>query len=74
MNSQDALRFLEYEAAWCRSKEEHEALCLLLPALARVLGLSTMGDGEAMAFRKELREEVKNLSEQKNCGALNTRR
>lgn len=51
MNAPDALRYLAHEAAICHDRDEHEALCLLLPALIRILELQPMDSYEAMEFR-----------------------
>ncbi len=48
------MRFLDHEAVLCRDRDTHEALCLLLPALLRVMELTPMDDYEALAFRIEL--------------------
>lgn len=58
MNVSDAVRFLEHEASWCRSRDQHEALCLLLPPLLKVLELRPMNAYEAEAFRAELKKEL----------------
>lgn len=58
MNPADALRFLEHEASFCRSRDAHEALCLLVPALLRALELEPMNGYEAEQFRRELKEEI----------------
>jgi len=55
MSTDDALRFVAHEAFWCRGRDEHEALCLLLPALLRVMHLPPMEDVEARAFREKLK-------------------
>ena len=49
----EALRFLDHEAALCRDRDAHEALCLLLPALLKVLELTPMDHYQALAFRIE---------------------
>ena len=54
MNTSDALRYLDHEAKECRDRDMHEALCLLLPAMLRVLELEPMNDLEAIAFHREL--------------------
>jgi len=59
MTGDDAVRFLEHEATYCRSRDHHEALCLLLPAILRVLGLQRMDGREADTFRRELRKLIK---------------
>lgn len=55
MNATDALRFLAHEAEFCRSHDECEALCLLHPALVRVLELPPMNGREAIEFRREFK-------------------
>ena len=54
MTPADALRYLDHEARVCRDHDAHEALCLLLPALLKVMDLSSMDDYDALAFRIEL--------------------
>lgn len=54
----DALRYLDHEARLCREHDAHEALCLLLPALMRLMNLSAMDDYEALAFRVELHDAL----------------
>lgn len=58
MTTDDALRFVAHEAALCRDRDEHEALCLLLPALLRVMDLPPMEDVEARAFHEQLKLAV----------------
>jgi len=58
MNVQDALRFLEHEASYCREHDSHEALCLLLPAMLRALELEPMNGYEAEEFKRQLRQEL----------------
>jgi hypothetical protein len=58
MTSEDALRFLEFEAAYCRTREESEALCLLLPSLLKVFELTPMDGYEAKKFRDELKRAL----------------
>jgi hypothetical protein len=58
-NSDDALRFAAFEAARCRDIDTHEALCLLFPALMRVLDLPPMDDLEARAFRERLKRALR---------------
>jgi hypothetical protein len=62
MKPSDALRFLDHEALSCREHDAHEALCLLLPALLKVMELPPMDDFEALAFRIELRNALVNAS------------
>ena len=58
MTPADALRYLDHEARLCREHDAHEALCLLLPALMRMLQLRAMDDYEALAFRVELHDAL----------------
>ena len=51
MTNENAVRFLAHQAALCRSRDDGEALCLLLPGLMRVLELEGMNDYEAAAFK-----------------------
>ena len=59
MTAEDALRFVAYESTWCRNRDAHEALCLLLPSVLRALSLPPMNGYEADAFRRELKEQLK---------------
>ena len=63
MTTDDALRFVAHEASWCRSRDEHEALCLLLPAVLRGMRLPPMDDVEARAFREQLKLSLVNEPE-----------
>ena len=56
VTSDQALRFVAYEAGWCRHRDSHEALCLLLPPLLRALSLPQMDSFEAERFRRELKQ------------------
>ena len=58
MTPADALRYLDHEARLCRDHDAHEALCLLLPALLRVMELSAMDDYDALSFRMELHKAL----------------
>jgi hypothetical protein len=58
VNPEDALRFAAHEAAECRDRDAHEALCLLFPPLLRVLDLEPMDDVEANAVRYELKQRL----------------
>ena len=58
MTPADALRYLAHEARLCREHDAHEALCLLLPALMRLLQLPAMDDYDALAFRVELHDAL----------------
>ena len=60
MTAEQALRFVAYEACWCRDRDAHEALCLLFPAVLRVLSLKPMDGREAEAFRRELKQSLAN--------------
>lgn len=58
MTAQDTIRFLHHQAANCRGRDEAEALCLLLPAILKVLQLPAMDDYEAAQFRRQLKSEL----------------
>lgn len=58
MTATDALRWLHYESLECRSRDSHEALCLLLPALLKALDLEAMDGFEAIDFRFQLKQEL----------------
>lgn len=60
MSAEQALRFLEHEASYCRDHDSHEALCLLLPAMLAALELPRMDGFEAESFRRELKESLQN--------------
>ncbi|HEV2391065.1 MAG TPA: hypothetical protein VG146_01745 [Verrucomicrobiae bacterium] len=59
MSAEDALRFLDHESGYCRCHDQHEALCLLLPGLLRVLDLEPMNSYEAEKFRSEFRKALR---------------
>ena len=63
MTAERAIRFLEHEARACRSRDAHEALCLLVPALVRLLDLSRMDDAEAAAVRYQVKQELSELND-----------
>ena len=63
MTAESALRFLDFQASCCRTRDEHEALCLLLPALLRVLDLKRMDYFEAEAFKFEFKGALTNQAE-----------
>jgi hypothetical protein len=58
MSAEDALRFVDNQASCCRHRDDHEALCLLLPAILHVLALPKMDHLEAAAFRYRLKKEL----------------
>jgi hypothetical protein len=60
MIAEEAIRFAAHEARKCRNKDAHEALCLLFPAMLRLLGLKEMDDFEALGFTIDFREELRN--------------
>ena len=67
MNAADALRYVHYQSLECRTRDAHEALCLLLPAILKALDLDPMDGFEASAVRKELKENLaSNNSEKKH--------
>lgn len=49
---EECLRFIASQAAFCRQKETHEALCILVPALMKMTGLIPMNGYEETEFRK----------------------
>ncbi|HMP83232.1 MAG TPA: hypothetical protein PKA41_11075 [Verrucomicrobiota bacterium] len=59
----EALRYLHYEAARCHDRDSHEALCLLLPAVMKVLALHAMDDFEAADFKKNFRIALSTVNE-----------
>ena len=61
MTAERAIRFLAHEARACRDRDTHEAFCLLLPALVRVMDLPAMDDYEAAAVRFQLKQELSTL-------------
>lgn len=63
MNATDALRFLAHEAKLCRDRDAHEAFCLLLPALCKVVGVSPLDDVAALAFQQEFHNELRALTD-----------
>jgi hypothetical protein len=67
----DALRYVSDQAQFCRVRREHEALCIMIPSLVRVLGLDRMNGYEAEAFRRRLREALAfhSLSDPREVGA-----
>ncbi len=58
MTAEQALRFAAYQAAECRKLDEHEALCLLFPALLAATGLNPMNGYEAEEFHRDLRRRL----------------
>lgn len=50
---------MSYEARRCRDRDSHEALCLLLPALLKVLDLQPMDGYEAIGFSLDLRAALR---------------
>jgi len=73
MTAHDAVRFLHSQAALCRSRDCHEALCLLLPAILTALGLQPMNGYEASAFRKELKQAVNQTKKLPHAGGVRLR-
>ena len=70
MTTQDAIRYLDHQAAECRDRDTSEALCLLLPAMMRILGLERMEDFEAAAFRHGFKRDLADVL-QRPPGPLN---
>lgn len=63
MNATDAIRFLAHEAQRCRDRDSHEALCLWLPALCKVLAVRPCDDFEALALQEQAHRELRALNE-----------
>ena len=63
-----ALRYLAYRAAECRNHDMHEALCLLPPALLRVLSLEPMDYHEAAAFQSLVRHTLLDRDQESSAG------
>ncbi len=59
MIAEEAIRYLEHEARLCRDKDAHEALCLLLPAMLKLLCLDPMDSFEALDFSIKMRDELR---------------
>lgn len=58
MIAEEALRYLAHEARRCRSRDQAEALCLLLPAMMRLLCLEPMDCFEALDFHVNMKHEL----------------
>ena len=63
MTAENALRFLAHEAERCHrlstsgdseARDAHTMLCLVVPAVVKVVGLEPMDDFESLAFHKDL--------------------
>ena len=63
MTPGDALRYLDHQAQRCRDRDSHEALCLLLPSMMRLLDLEPMTSFEALDFYVDFREALKSKIE-----------
>lgn len=63
MNADRAIRFLAHEASQCRDRDTAEALCLLMPALLKILHLQGMDDLEANAVRYQVKQELTRVDE-----------
>lgn len=61
MNASDAIRYLAHEAKLCRDRDGHEAFCLLLPGLCKVLDLRPADDFEALDFQKQFHDALRDL-------------
>jgi hypothetical protein len=73
MTAEQALRFAAYEAAWCRDRDAHEALCLLFPPLLHALELPPMDSFEAERFRRELKAVLAAIDEWRRQPAPNAK-
>jgi hypothetical protein len=58
MIAEEAIRYLAHEASRCRDRDAHEALCLLLPAMCRLLCVQPMDDFESIGFQLQLKAEL----------------
>jgi hypothetical protein len=58
MKPEDSIRYLDHQAKQCRGRDAGEALCLLLPAIMRILDLEPMEDIEAAAFRHGFKRDL----------------
>jgi len=56
MISDDALRWLAFEAQRCRDRDSCEALCLLFPPMLRAMNLPPMEELEARAFYERVKQ------------------
>jgi hypothetical protein len=72
MTAEDAIRYIAYDAEWCRTLEDYMTLCLQLPPLLRALNLRPMVQAEFLGFREQLKEAVN--QQQKKCAAHLVRR
>jgi hypothetical protein len=63
MTPEDAIRFLDHQAKECRGKDASEALCLLLPAMMKIMRLARMDDVEARAFRHGFKRDLAALAD-----------
>lgn len=58
MTAIDCLRYLAHEGRRCREHDVAEAICLLLPAMCRVLAIKPMDDFQSLEFHVSFREEL----------------
>lgn len=54
----EAIRWLAAEAKECHEKDAHEAFCLLLPALMKILEYKPMDVVEQRAFRYAMHQHL----------------
>lgn len=59
MIPEEALRYLAHEAARCRDRDTAESICLLLPAMLRLMCAKPMDPFEALSFQLQLRQELR---------------
>ena len=59
MTSEDAIRFVDYQARQCRDRDSSEALCLLLPAILKILSLQPMTGLEALDVLAEIKNAIR---------------
>lgn len=69
MTAENTIRFLAHEARACRDRDSHEAFCLLLPAMIKLLDLPAMNDIEAAAFCQQFKKELRAHCEKRDARA-----
>ena len=73
MTPDDAIRYLDHQAKDCRGRDAGEALCLLLPAMMKILRMEPMDDVEAAAFRHGFKRDLAALADRPPGPALPAR-
>jgi hypothetical protein len=65
MSAAEALRYLDNQAKRCRDRDDAEALCLLLPALLKMLNLEPMDNLAALNFTIEFRAALRSAKNER---------